>query len=110
MKIEEEIISLIEKYDGHVFFSKRFLKIDPDTDLRKDVRLDSEDALDLIEEYAMKYNIAVSDIPFTKYFPNEKSLFDIFTPKHLKSTGEKVEPLTVRMLIESAKAGRWLYG
>ncbi|WP_279022756.1 DUF1493 family protein [Gibbsiella quercinecans] len=103
MSIEREVIELVKKYDGHVFFSKRLLEITSDTDLKKDVKLASEDAIDLLTEFAERYGIKTQDIRFTDYFPNEKGLFEAFTPKATP------RPLTVGMLIESAKAGRWLY-
>ncbi|MFE8100277.1 DUF1493 family protein [Brenneria goodwinii] len=95
MSVEQDVIDLVEKYDGHVFFSKRLLTITPDTDLKRDVKLASEDAIDLLTEYAERFGIKTQDIVFTEYFPNSRKV----TPKSL----------TVGMLIESAKAHKWLY-
>ncbi|MBJ7223209.1 MULTISPECIES: DUF1493 family protein [Pectobacteriaceae] len=103
MSIERRVIELIKKYDGHIFFAKRFLVITPDTDLKRNVKLASEDAIALLTEYVESFGISTQDISFTDYFPNEKGLFEAFTPK------APPKPLTVGMLIESAKEGRWLY-
>ncbi|MEC5319679.1 DUF1493 family protein [Brenneria populi subsp. brevivirga] len=104
MSIEQDVIELVDKYGGGPsLFSRIPPIITPDTELKKDLKLANEDALDLIMEYAEKFGVDTQDIPFTEYFPNEKGFFEMFTPKVMP------KPLTVRMLIESAKAGKWLY-
>lgn len=107
--IEQEVFALIERYNGPVLFSKRHKTLTLESDLYNDLKLAPEDAVDLLEEYAEAFGIKLGDISFTKYFPNTSGLFSFLTPKALRSTGEKPIPLTVGMLVESAKAGRWLY-
>ncbi|ASD51165.1 hypothetical protein EtG_23 [Erwinia phage EtG] len=69
-----------------------------------------EDASDFFEEYFESLNIDSSGFNFRKYFPNEgiRLLPNAILPDYLKTDHHQPEPLTVRMLIASADAGRWL--
>lgn len=70
-----------------------------------------EEAGDFFEEYADSLQVDMTDFDFRKYFPNEGVRFlpNAILPKYMRSDNHKPEPLTVRMLIECAEAGRWLY-
>lgn len=70
-----------------------------------------EDIYELMDKYSEKFNVDCSNIYWRRYFP--KIVFP-FLPnailcERFKSDRHKPEPFTVQMLIESAKAGRWLY-
>ncbi|MEW6483873.1 MAG: DUF1493 family protein [Pseudomonadota bacterium] len=69
-----------------------------------------EEALDFFDEYFESLNIDSSGFNFRKYFPNEGIRFlpNRILPEYLKTDYHQPEPLTVSMLIASAKAGRWL--
>ncbi|AHG21483.1 hypothetical protein Z042_19105 [Chania multitudinisentens RB-25] len=71
-----------------------------------------EDACEFFEEYAEKFHVDMASFNFRRYFPNEGIRFlpNAILPKYLQTDHHEPEPLTVNMLIESAKAGRWLYG
>lgn len=54
--------------------------------------MDPLDAYELLERFSEKFGINPSDINVTYYFPDY---------------GGPQEPLTIQLLIDSAKAGRW---
>jgi hypothetical protein len=69
-----------------------------------------DDLSDAIEEYQKEFNIDLSNVDWSHYFPWE------YTPlltRWFKVKREDIEknrkPLTVDMFAESAKAGKWLY-
>lgn len=93
--IEQAVFTLVEEYNGRSLLTFKRFKLQNDTDLKTDFRMDPDDAYELLERYAEQFNINPKDIFFDKYFPASK--------KASRS------PLTIGMLIESAKAGRWLY-
>ncbi len=70
-----------------------------------------EDAENFLEEYFKTFKIDVTGFKFHRYFPNEGVWFlpNAILPKYMRTDKHKPEPLTVAMLIESARAGRWLY-
>ncbi|KKB03520.1 DUF1493 family protein [Pantoea anthophila] len=91
--IEQAVFDLVESYNGRSLFTLRRFQLRHDTDLNKDFRMDPLDAYDLMEKFAEKFDIEPSDINFTYYFPDY---------------GDAPEPLTIQLLIDSAKAGKWL--
>lgn len=70
-----------------------------------------EDATEFLEEYAEEFGVDMSSFKFNRYFPNEGIRFlpNAILPRYLRTEHHEPEPLTVSMLIESAKAGRWLF-
>lgn len=63
-----------------------------------------------MREYSVEFNVDVSEFDVKKYYPEDDlSLFDLINPFKKKAI-HHVPDLNVRMLIASAKAGRWLYG
>lgn len=71
----------------------------------------SEDVYELTDKYAQLFNVDCSAINWRLYFPLQILPFlpNGILPARLKSDRHKAAPFTIRMLIESAKAGRWLY-
>ncbi|NCH33154.1 DUF1493 family protein [Cronobacter sakazakii] len=69
-----------------------------------------EDAQAFFEEYFAVFNLNYSSFDFRKYFPQEGIFFlpNAILPGYLKSDKHQPSPLTVQMLIASAKAGRWI--
>ena len=92
--IEKAVFALVEDYNGRSLFTFRRYKLELDTDLNNDFRMDPLDAYELLERYAERFGISPSTITFAEYFPED------FNAPH--------DPLTIRLLIESAQAGRWL--
>ncbi|UEG17791.1 DUF1493 family protein [Pantoea ananatis] len=70
-----------------------------------------EDAYDFMVEYAGTFGVDMTHFEFRKYFPNEGIRFlpNAILPKFMRTDHHEPAPLTVRMLIESAEAGRWLF-
>lgn len=93
--LEKAVFDLIEEYNGYWFWLRKRYPLTKETDLNKDFRMAPEDAAELLEKYADKFAINPRDIHFEKYFP--------------ANPRTEHTPLTIDMLIESAKAGRWLY-
>ncbi|MEW5290756.1 DUF1493 family protein [Erwinia papayae] len=70
-----------------------------------------EDVYELVDKYVEVFRVDCSTINWRRYFPILILPFlpDCIMPARLRSDRHKPEPFTVGMLIESAKAGRWLY-
>lgn len=70
-----------------------------------------EDAEGILIEYFDKFSVDKRNFSFTRYWPNEQP----FSPLNIlgikDNSPEKTSPLplTLSMLIESAKIGYWLY-
>lgn len=92
--IEKAVFALVEDYNGRSLFTFRRYKLELDTDLNNDFRMDPIEAYELLERYADEFGIAPETITFAEYFPED------FTRSH--------DALTIRLLVESARAGHWL--
>ncbi|WP_455812654.1 DUF1493 family protein [Pseudomonas graminis] len=70
-----------------------------------------EDAQAFFEEYFSQFDIDAKNFSFRNYFPNAGIRFlpNCILPDYLKTDRHSPRDLTVNMIIESAKAGRWLY-
>ncbi|AXF78205.1 DUF1493 family protein [Erwinia tracheiphila] len=70
--------------------------------------IESDDMAYAINDYAEKFFVDMSSMNFESYYPWKVAWFfrKWYTSKPLN---QEKKPLTVRMLAESAKAGRWLY-
>ncbi|WP_262144042.1 DUF1493 family protein [Serratia ficaria] len=103
MNTEHEILAYVQRKYSH----KKFLFFGPllpvtlETDLRRDLKIIYEDAEELFTYYFDTWKIA----------PEQFSIDRYFNPEYLGSPkpDKPLESITVRMLIESAKVGRWLY-
>lgn len=70
-----------------------------------------EDVYEMIEKYSIHFGVDCSEIEWLKYFPRPgiPIIPNFLLPERLKTDHHEPAPLTIRMLVESAKAGRWLY-
>lgn len=70
-----------------------------------------EDVYELVDKYVEVFGVDCSSINWRRYFPILILPFlpNRIMPARLRSDRHKPQPFTVRMLVESAKAGRWLY-
>ncbi|EOF5131200.1 DUF1493 family protein [Salmonella enterica] len=100
--IEKEIIDFIDQaYNTKKYFlfgPKRTIILD--TSIRDDLKLIFEDSEELLQEYFKRWNVDSEGFDILNYLNPE--YFGSKEPDPRK-------PLTVGMLVESAKAGRWLY-
>lgn len=65
---------------------------------------------EIMKDYFQRFNVDSSRFHFLSYWPYEKGIL----PNFLRTASQQIpevqpKPLTLQMLIESAKAGRWLY-
>lgn len=96
----------------HSLIKKHFWEMPDDASLSTGQRgVLPEDAYDFIMEYSKSLNVDMTSFDFRKYFPNEGVRFlpNAILPKYMRTDRHKPETLTVKMLIESAEAGCWLY-
>lgn len=70
-----------------------------------------EDIYEMMDKYAETFHVDCSGIHWRRYFPQVVLPFlpNRILPERLRSDRHKPHRFTVSMLIESAKAGRWLY-
>lgn len=100
--IEQEIIDFIDRdYNPKKYFlfgPRRVITCD--TRIRDDLNLVFEDNEELLETFFSRWNVD----------PGGFEILDYFNPEYFGS--KEPDPhkrLTVGMLVESARAGRWLY-
>ncbi|WP_347449306.1 DUF1493 family protein [Pantoea stewartii] len=96
----------------HILIKKYFWEISDDVSLSRGNQIVlPEEAADFIEEYVEKFCVDMTHFEFRKYFPNKDIRFlpNVILPKHMRTDHHEPTVLTVRMLIESAEAGRWLF-
>lgn len=102
-QIEQEIIEFYyENFSPrkYVFWGPR-TPVTLDTRLREDLKIGWDDGDDAINTYLEKWSVDPGDMEFTHYFAPEFLGSKIPDPP--------LKTITIRMLVESAKAGRWLY-
>lgn len=92
--IEKRIFQLVEPYNGRSWLTFKKPHLTKESSLNQSMQMDEEEASDLLDEIFTEFNLAPDAFDFSIYFP---------------ATKQPAKPLTIHMLIESAKAGRWLY-
>lgn len=103
---ERQVFELVRRYDGFYLFKKNNLTAE--TDLTTDLHLEDDEALELMEEFFTKFSVERGNFSITTYYPPEPPLRELLNPFRKRELMQ-VPDITVGMLIESAKAGRWLY-
>ncbi|WP_175760989.1 DUF1493 family protein [Burkholderia ambifaria] len=106
--LEKRVVEFLRKKSG---FSVSFMvdEITENTDLDLDLNFDDCEVEELMREYSVEFNVDMSRFDIKKYYPeDDSSFFDLINP-FKKKVIHRVPDLNVRMLIASAKAGRWLY-
>jgi acyl carrier protein len=82
-------------------------RISPNMRLLQDLRLDGDDAVEVILEISKSCSMDVSKFNSSLYFRSEPSLFSVLKlPWCQKESQEGLRSLTVGQLIEAARAGR----
>ncbi|HEJ7033266.1 DUF1493 family protein [Serratia sp. SRS-8-S-2018] len=106
--LEEQVIALVRKHYGTVITGCS-PEITPGSDIDADIGMDWADAEGLMEDFFEKFSVDKASFNIKTYYPDPpmgtllKNLF-----RREKELPE-VPQFTVNMLIESARAGRWLY-
>ncbi|MCA1177006.1 MULTISPECIES: DUF1493 family protein [unclassified Pantoea] len=105
-EIDQRIYELVRRYDGVYLFKQKTLT--PQIDIDTDLNFEREEAQALMDEFFNEFAVERSGFLIDTYYPDEPSLAQILNPFNKREV-PVVPDFTLGMLIESAKAGRWLY-
>ncbi|MNC19298.1 hypothetical protein D3C75_672270 [compost metagenome] len=105
--LKERIYALARRHNAvYLINNKKKQKLlNVDTDLDTDMRLDIDEAEELMEEFFKVFEINRGSFNIKTYYPDEPFSWNPLK----KSSPVSVPDFTIGMLIESAKAGKWLY-
>lgn len=103
--IEQSVYELVRPYAGTYLFNIKKVELSPETDLDTDLSIDELEAEDLMNEFFKKFNVERGNFNIETYYPAGPFSWNPFK----KFPPIPVPDFTIGMLIESAKAGRWLY-
>lgn len=106
--IEQRIYALARRYNGVYLINneKKQKLLNADTDIDTDMLLDVDEAEELMEEFFRDFSVDKGSFNIKVYYPDGPFSWNPFK----KSIPILVPDFTIGMLIESAKAGKWLYG
>ncbi|MBV7404257.1 DUF1493 family protein [Enterobacter sp. ENT03] len=104
-EIEQKVYELIRPYAGTYLFNMKKVELTPETDLDTDLSIDELEVEDLMNEFFDKFNVERGNFSIETYFPDTPLSWNPFK----KTEPVPVPDFTIGMLIESAKAGKWLY-
>ncbi|WP_210504731.1 DUF1493 family protein [Pantoea ananatis] len=93
-EIEKSVFELVEDYNAPSLFTFKRYPLKLETELNGDFLMDPDDAYELLEKFAENFSIEPSEIDFSRYYP--------------QSGKQQKHALTIQMLVESARAGRWI--
>ena len=111
MDIQEEVINFVADYTG-----TKSLQITPDTLINEELGVDGDDGSELLLAFSEKFKVDLTPINETYFGPEGFSLGTFVWPvllllnalgwkqKNFKDTA----PLSVSILIESAKVKKWI--
>ncbi|NIG75988.1 DUF1493 family protein [Klebsiella sp. Ap-873] len=105
--IEQRIFALARRYNGVYLFNNENKQrlLTADTDFDTDMLLDIGEAEDLMDEFFKEFQVSRENFKIETYYPDEPFSWNPFK----KCPPIPVPDFTIGMLIESAKAGKWLY-
>ncbi|EAA7135029.1 DUF1493 family protein [Salmonella enterica subsp. enterica serovar Beaudesert] len=103
--IEQQVYELVRPYAGTYLFNIQQVELTPEIDLDTDLSIDELEAEDLMNKFFEKLNVERGNFRIETYFPNHPFSWHPFK----KTEPVPVPDFTISMLIESAKAGKWLY-
>lgn len=103
--VHQRVIELVTRYSGvYLFRKKKHDTYTKDSSIHFDVRLDVDDAEALMDEFFTTFNTERGNFSLENYYPEVSFSWNPF-----KKQIVDVPEFTIGMLIESAKAGKWLY-
>ncbi|MBT0723294.1 DUF1493 family protein [Rosenbergiella sp. S61] len=103
--IEQRVYELVRPYAGTYLFNIKKVALTPETDLDTDLSIDELEVEDLMNDFFEKFKVERGNYKLETYYPTKP-----FSWNPLKKAPPiPVPDFTIGMLIESAKAGRWLY-
>ncbi|WP_431822129.1 DUF1493 family protein [Burkholderia sp. F1] len=85
------------------------LKLTPDSRIEEDLRLTGLDVVEFIDKWAETFGVEARGFPYNRYIGPEsldviKSVLGLFSKKH---RDPELVPLTLGMLAEAMRRGRW---
>ncbi|WP_276971896.1 DUF1493 family protein [Tatumella ptyseos] len=107
--------SVFEWYDNTYNCKPLFSKVKPGLTLETSLSTGKypwarETGDEIMNDYFKRFNVDDSKFDFIAYWPYEKGFLpDFLRPRSQKVPDIEPKPLTLRMLVESAKAGYWLF-
>ncbi|EOI3504329.1 DUF1493 family protein [Cronobacter dublinensis] len=104
--LEARVYAHVRKHYGFYLFKDPVLT--EQTDLDADLQLDDDEALALMEDFFTTFGVARGNFSIGTYYPPEPPLSVMLNPFR-KNEIPQVPFFTIGMLIESARAGRWLF-
>ncbi|HEE0118871.1 TPA: DUF1493 family protein [Citrobacter gillenii] len=109
MVTDDDVIAWYnERFNKPGLFSGKRWPVTIDTSLTTgDHVWASETGADIMKEYFERFNVDDTNFDFYRYWPVET--FFLYALLTSGGNDDKPEPLTIRMLAESARAGVWLY-
>jgi hypothetical protein len=105
ISIEQQIYALVRPYAGTYLFNIKKVELTLETDLDTDLGIDALEVEDLMNDFFEKFKVDRGNFRIETYYPDEPFSWNPFK----KFSPIPVPDFTIGMLIESAKAGRWLY-
>lgn len=103
--IDQRIYELVQPYAGTYLVNLRKTELTPETDLDTDLSLDDLEASELMDTFFNELHVERGNFKIETYYPNIPFSWNPFK----KTDPVPVPDFTIGMLIESAKAGKWLY-
>ncbi|MEN4646265.1 DUF1493 family protein [Pantoea agglomerans] len=91
---QARVMALIEPWNGRSLLTFRKKTLTPEMSLNQDMKLDPEDAAECLQNVFDAFGMDSDQVTFSLYYP--------------KNPREAI-PLTIGMVIESARARRWCY-
>ncbi|MBJ7539668.1 DUF1493 family protein [Marinomonas transparens] len=103
----EDIASSVTVYLSE-FCSIDLSKIKNDSELVKDLHIEGDDGIELIDSFSKRFNVDMTSFSASEYFVQESSFNPIFSIwKLVFRKNDLLKPLYVKDLIESAALKRW---
>lgn len=103
--IEQRIYDLIRPYAGTYLFNIRKMVLHPEDDLDSDLNIDELEVAELMAKFFKEFNVDKANFNLKTYFPDVAVSFNPFR----KPVPVPVPFFTIQMLIDSARAGTWLF-
>ncbi|MBL5882267.1 DUF1493 family protein [Lelliottia aquatilis] len=109
MVTDDDVIAWYNKrFNEPGYFSRKRWPVTIDTSLTTGEYVwASETGAEIMKEYFERFDVDPADFDFYRYWPEET--FFLYALLTSGGDDDDPEPLTLRMLAESARAGRWLY-
>ncbi|HEY4469235.1 MAG TPA: DUF1493 family protein [Klebsiella sp.] len=103
--VEQRVYELVRPYAGMYLFKFKQVELTRETDLDTDLSLDELEAGELMDKFFDEFQVERGNFKIETYYSDVPVSWNPFK----KTEPAPVPDFNIGMLIESAKAGRWLY-